>query len=148
MSLRTTPLYQSTRQGGGNEGDSSAPAEVAGDTDEGEVAEGDQDQDEEVPNMFEEAEDAAEDAAAAVAAAVDEVESGSAGGSGSNGFFKPGLFKKRAKTGNRLCSWSWKEQRCEPADLCQYKYQASSSSCCCVSFCWCDGAVNRSMVGL
>eukprot|EP00903_Cladosiphon_okamuranus_P019415 g17851.t1 len=107
---------------GEEEGDSSTPAEVAGDTDEGELAEGDEDEDEDVPDVFEETEDAAEDAAAA---AVDEVKSESAGGSGSGsgGFFKPGLFKKRAKTGNSLCSWSWKKQRCEPVDLCQYKYQ-------------------------
>lgn len=51
-------------------------------------------------------------------------------GGGSSGFFKP-LFKKRPKTGNALCSWSWKEKRCEPASLCQYKYQASAGGACC-----------------
>lgn len=55
------------------------------------------------------------------AAAATEVESDSAGG---GGFFKP-MLKKRPKTGNKLCSWSWKEKKCQPADLCQYKYQAS-----------------------
>lgn len=119
-------------KGGGEEGGSSAPADVAGGDDvEGEV-EGGGDQDEAVADVFEEAADAAKDAAAAAAAAAaDGVESasasvsGSGGGSGGGGFFKP-LFQKRAKTGNKLCSWSWKEGRCEPAGLCQYKYQASS----------------------
>lgn len=129
-------------QGGQEEeADSGAPAEVAGGDDggiEGEVEEGGRDE-EEASDVFEEAEDAAEDAAAAAAAAVGEAEAEgeSAGGGSAGGFFKPGLFKKRAKTGNKLCSWSWKEQRCEPADLCKYKYQASRffvCICVCVFF--------------
>ncbi|CAN0051161.1 unnamed protein product [Ectocarpus sp. 6 AP-2014] len=77
---------------------------------------------EDVPDddaVFEEAEDEVAEPEEEVAANVGS--SKSAGGV-SSGFFKP-LFKKRPKTGNALCSWSWKEKRCEPASLCQYKYQ-------------------------
>lgn len=123
-------------QGGDEEeGDSSAPAEV----EEG----GDQDEDEDAGDVFEEAEDAADEAAADV---VDKVEStggggdgggsgGDGGGSGGGGFFKP-LFGKRAKTGNKRCSWSWKERRCQPAALCQYKYQASFVVACLFCVLW------------
>ncbi|CAM9796543.1 unnamed protein product, partial [Ectocarpus fasciculatus] len=97
----------------GDEGDAAAAA-VTGD-DAG---------DEGVPDddaVFEEAEDEVAELEDEVAAAVGS--SKSAGGGSNSGFFKP-LFKKRPKTGNALCSWSWKEKRCEPASLCQYKYQA------------------------
>lgn len=47
---------------------------------------------------------------------------GKGGGVGSGGFF----VKKKAKKGNKMCSWSWREKSCQPAALCQYKYQASS----------------------
>ncbi|CAM9721076.1 unnamed protein product, partial [Ectocarpus sp. 4 AP-2014] len=97
------------------EGDDSAATAEAGT--------GDDAGDEDVPDddaVFEEAEDKVAELEEEVAAAAGS--SKSAGG-GSSGFFKP-LFKKRPKTGNALCSWSWKEKRCEPASLCQYKYQA------------------------
>ncbi|CAM9442754.1 unnamed protein product [Pylaiella littoralis] len=72
-------------------------------------------------DAFEESRDevvsAAEEGSAAARA---ELEAATAGDGGE--FFKP-MFKKRSNTGNKLCSWSWKNKQCEPANLCQYKYQ-------------------------
>lgn len=47
-----------------------------------------------------------------------------ASGSEGGGFFSARGAGK-PKKGNKLCGWSWKEKECQPAALCQYKYQAS-----------------------
>lgn len=40
-------------------------------------------------------------------------------------FFTTKMSKKKPKRGNKICGWSWRERRCQPAPLCDYKYQAS-----------------------
>lgn len=54
--------------------------------------------------------------------AADRSAGGGSGGSSVN------VFGGAKKTGNKMCSWSWKEKRCEPAALCQYKYQVGALS--------------------
>lgn len=82
-------------------------------------------------DVFEEAGDALSASEDVVADAADEAAEEVEDASRDLGdAFSKNLFKKRPKTGNNLCSWSWKERRCEPAAICKYQYQASCALPC------------------